>query len=200
MIAEISKRRSGKKDNLTIEKRYLDISSIFLIDSEILRSPLGANYGHAQDQQVKEEFWRAIEKNKKPSNSRLYGFIDYDLLPKNRMFSLSQAKYSCGFFLNMFPSLTGCFLFCGGDNNQIFLYSRGSERLKQEYNDFCFIDQLQSALKLEGKDTPKSRSIGYLEDFAEEVYLVSDRAEDRVLACDCSFCYLSPSYWLEAYF
>ena len=146
MVGQICVKEPNSNSQ-SLENSFID--RVLVIDSEVLRSPKSNRYYHAEDYQIKQDssdFLKAISllKATLKEKAKIYFLVDYPRLEKSSLFTLNQAKYNSGFFLELLPNFTGCFLI--QDKREIILYSREIERIPQLKSDFCVKEQKESTL------------------------------------------------------
>lgn len=174
-----------------------------LIDSEILRQPFNKQYGHAQDQKIRD----GLEKlDKVLKKTRLFCYTDYSKLPKNNLFTPKQGGYASQFLLNLFSKLNGCFFFSSvSDKEHVFLYLKnGDNELEcdelRERNRFSSLGQVEIKITIPEGTRWEQAIINYLIPGADNnsILLISNDQKFESIASNNSIPYQYGDSWVEA--
>ena len=107
----------------------------------------------------------------------------------------------CGYFLNLFPALAGCYLLADDLGSEIYLYSKVDEPMEQTDSRYCFSGFTESQIKLPNYNHFKESALIQFvrRNYSEEILFVCDRKEAERVASDSGISFMSGSYWLSQY-
>lgn len=199
-----------KTKNNAISK---NVRQIILIDSETIRKPFGQRYCHAQDQQIKGLATK-LDLVKSLIEVDIFAFTDYSTLVKANMFGLTQAKYACGFLLQMFDVLKGTFFATNfleiTEHSELILYSKNSTltinpiaedlKMNKARDKFASSDRSEILLSVPTSYNCGQQILNYFKDPSENSYdlkIISNNSKYEQFASNNSIIFEDGDVWLQ---